>query len=272
MYQSQIPAPSIRLSSRENNVTREIKRALQRVPTSLEDMRQTRIGHGASFLVTGLVPNLVMQLNAATDALLVIDLQNDFCPGGALAVDGGDEIVPVVNSLAQRFAHVLLTQDWHPAGHISFASAHPDSDAQPYTTIAAPYGPQTLWPDHCVQNTPGADFHPALSVPHAELILRKGFRREIDSYSAFLENDHATPTGLAGYLRERGLRRLFFCGLAYDFCVRFSAIDGTALDFECLVIQDASRAVRLHASVRATDQAFEEAGIRRIEAADVLAR
>ena len=211
-----------------------------------------------------------MTLNPATDALLVIDLQNDFCPGGTLAVEGGDQVVPVINALARRFEHVVLTQDWHPSGHISFASAHPG--AQPYTTIAAPYGPQALWPDHCVQNTHGADFHPALDVPHAELILRKGFRREIDSYSAFLENDHVTPTGLAGYLRERGLTRLFLCGLAYDFCVRFSAIDGTAFDFECLVIEDATRPVALPGSVEATDQAFAEAGIQRIQSADPLTR
>ncbi len=138
-----------------------------------------------------------------TDALLVIDLQNDFCPGGALAVDRGDEIVPVINSLAQKFAHVVMTQDWHPAGHISFASAHPGG--KPFEIIDAPYGPQALWPDHCVQNTAGAAFHPALDVPHAEMILRKGFRKDIDSYSAFTENDHVTPTGLAGYLHERGI-------------------------------------------------------------------
>jgi nicotinamidase/pyrazinamidase len=213
-----------------------------------------------------------MLLHPATDALLVIDLQNDFCPatngiGGALAVERGDEIVPTVNALGQRFAHVILTQDWHPPAHISFASAHPG--ALPFTTIDAPYGPQTLWPDHCVQNTPGAALHPALSIPHAELILRKGFRREIDSYSALLENDHVTPTGLAGYLRERGLKRLFLCGLAYDFCVRHSAIDGTALDFECIVIEDATRAVNLPGSVRATDQAFEEAGIQRLTSGEV---
>ena len=208
-------------------------------------------------------------LHPATDALLVIDLQNDFCPGGALAVAGGNEIVPTVNALGQRFDHVILTQDWHPPAHISFASAHPGG--QPFTTIDAPYGPQALWSDHCVQNTPGAALHPALSIPHAELILRKGFRREIDSYSAFVENDRVTPTGLAGYLRERGLKRLFLCGLAYDFCVRHSAIDGTALDFECIVIEDATRAVNLPGSVEATDQAFEEAGIQRITSAEVLA-
>jgi nicotinamidase/pyrazinamidase len=207
-----------------------------------------------------------------TDALLAIDVQNDFCPavngaGGALAVAGGDEIVPLINALAQRFDHVLLTQDWHPAGHISFASAH---GAQPYTTIAAPYGVQTLWPDHCVQQSEGAAFHPGLDLAHAQLILRKGFRREIDSYSAFLENDHRTPTGLTGYLRERGLTRLFLCGLAYDFCVRFSAVDGMALGFECLVIEDATRAVNLPGSVDATNVAFAAEGIRRIRSAEIL--
>ena len=209
-----------------------------------------------------------MHIIQPTDALLVIDLQNDFCPGGALAIAGGDEIVPLVNALARAFPHVLLTQDWHPAGHISFASAHPG--AKPYQTIAAPYGTQSLWPDHCVQNTRGAKFHPALDIPHAELVLRKGFRANIDSYSAFLENDHFTPTGLAGYLRERGLTRLFLCGLAYDFCVRFSAVDGTALDFECLVIEDATRAVKLPGSIDATRRAFAEAGIQRIQSEEIL--
>lgn len=211
-----------------------------------------------------------MGINPATDALLVIDLQNDFCPGGALAVEDGDQIVPLVNKLAQKFSHVLLTQDWHPAGHISFASAHPGT--QPYETIAAPYGQQALWPDHCVQSTPGAAFHPALDIPHVELILRKGFRPDIDSYSAFLENDHSTPTGLAGYLRERSLKRLFLCGLAYDFCVRFSAIDGTALDFECIVIEDATRAVGLPGSIDATDLSFNEAGVQRIQSSELLTR
>jgi nicotinamidase/pyrazinamidase len=205
-----------------------------------------------------------------TDTLLIIDLQNDFCPGGALEVKEGDEIVPLINSLAQRFEHVLLTQDWHPPAHISFASSHPGT--QPYQQIEAPYGPQTLWPDHCLQSSAGAALHPALDIPHAELILRKGFRREIDSYSAFLENDHVTPTGLAGYLRERGLTRLFLCGLAYDFCVRFSAIDGAALGFECLVIEDATRAVNLPSSVEATNAALAAAGIPRIHSADLLTR
>jgi nicotinamidase/pyrazinamidase len=195
----------------------------------------------------------------STDALLVIDVQNDFCPGGALGVTDGDAIIPTINALAQKFDHVILTQDWHPTQHISFASTHPNT--KPYETTEAPYGPQTLWPDHCVQHTEGAAFHTALSIPHAELILRKGFRRHIDSYSAFLENDHTTPTGLAGYLRERNLHRLFLCGLAYDFCVRYSAIDGKALGFETIVIEDASRPVNLPKSVAETNAAFTEAGV-----------
>ena len=197
-----------------------------------------------------------------SDALLVIDMQNDFCPGGSLAVKDGDTIAPLINGLGSRFEHVILTQDWHPTGHISFASSHPG--AQPYTLTEVAYGPQTLWPDHCVKGSIGAAFHPSLDLPHAELLLRKGFRTEIDSYSAFLENDHTTPTGLAGYLRERGIKRLFLCGLAYDFCVRFSAIDGTALGFECLVIEDASRPVGLPGSVDATNAAFADACIQRI--------
>jgi nicotinamidase/pyrazinamidase len=207
------------------------------------------------------------------DALLIIDLQNDFCPpvegkGGRLAVAGGHDIVPIINTLAQKFDHVLLTQDWHPTGHISFASSHPG--AAVFQTIAAPYGAQTLWPDHCLQNSEGAALHPALNIPHAELILRKGFRRDIDSYSAFLENDHETATGLAGYLRERSLTRLFLCGLAYDFCVRFSAIDGKQLGFETLVIEDATRAVALPGSVDATNVALAAAGIPRVNSAVIL--
>jgi nicotinamidase/pyrazinamidase len=202
-----------------------------------------------------------------TDALLVIDVQNDFCPavdgiGGALAVKDGDQVVPIINRLGQRFDHVICTQDWHPRGHISFASSHPG--AQHFTTIQVHYGAQTLWPDHCVQGTPGADLHPGLNIPHAALILRKGFRREIDSYSAFLEDDHTTPTGLTGYLRERGLKRLFLCGLAYDFCVRASAIDGVAAGFECLVIEDATRAVGLPGSVEDTHTSLADKGIQRI--------
>jgi nicotinamidase/pyrazinamidase len=204
----------------------------------------------------------------SNDALLLIDLQPDFMPGGALAVRGGNEILPLINALAARFDHVILTQDWHPPRHISFASTHPGQ--QTYAQIEVGYGPQTLWPDHCLQNSPGAALHSVLDIPHAELILRKGFRREIDSYSAFLENDHQTPTGLAGYLRERGLQRLFIAGLAYDFCVRFSAIDGKELGFETTVIEDACRAVDLPGSVAATNDAFAAAAIPRISSAAIL--
>ncbi len=209
-----------------------------------------------------------MQLQP-TDALLVIDVQNDFMPGGALAIPDGDAIVPLINILAKKFDHVILTQDWHPTQHISFASTH---NKKHFETIQAPYGPQTLWPEHVLQHTEGAAFHPALHIPHAELILRKGFRRHIDSYSAFLENDHRTPTGLAGYLRERNLTRLFLCGLAYDFCVRYSAIDGHNLGFETIVIEDATRPVNLPGSISETNAALATANIARIHAADLLTR
>jgi nicotinamidase/pyrazinamidase len=205
---------------------------------------------------------------APTDALLVIDMQRDFLPGGALAVADGDAILSGIDAVAARFPHVLLTQDWHPLGHISFASSHPGK--RPFTdTVETPYGIQTLWPDHCVQGTPGAEIDPRLEIPQAELILRKGFRQNIDSYSAFLEDDHKTSTGLAGYLRERGLTRLFFCGLAYDFCVGFSALDGVRLGFECYVLEDLSRAVNLPASngrpgtVEGTNARFADAAVKR---------
>jgi nicotinamidase/pyrazinamidase len=202
-----------------------------------------------------------------TDALLVIDVQNDFMPGGALAVPDGHAIIPLINTLAKKFDHVILTQDWHPAQHISFATTH--TNKKPFENIETPYGSQTLWPEHVLQHTEGAAFHPALHIPHAELILRKGFRRHIDSYSAFLENDHVTPTGLAGYLRERNLQRLFLCGLAYDFCVRYSAIDGHNLGFETIVIEDASRPVNLPNTVAETNAALAAANIRRIQSTDI---
>ena len=197
-----------------------------------------------------------------TDALLVIDMQRDFLPGGALAVAEGDAILPGINTLAARFDHVILTQDWHPRGHISFASSH---GLQPFTdTVQAAYGTQALWPDHCIQGTPGAQLHPRLEIPHAELLLRKGFRRDIDSYSAFTENDGATPTGLAGYLRERGLRRLFFVGLAYDFCVGFSAIAAARLGFQSTVVEDLARAVALPGTVEKTDAEFAALGVSKV--------
>jgi len=176
-----------------------------------------------------------------SDVLLITDIQNDFCPGGALAVPHGDEIVPIVNRLAKGFGHVVLVQDWHPKGHISFASSHPGR--RPYDTIELPYGRQTLWPDHCVQGSHGAALHSGLDVPHAELVIRKGFHKNVDSYSVFYENDRATPTGLGGYLRERNLRRVFLVGLATDYCVRFSAVDARREGFETTVIESACRAI-----------------------------
>jgi len=207
-----------------------------------------------------------MQLRP-TDALLVIDMQLDFLPGGALAVAGGDAILPGINALAAHFDHVILTQDWHPRNHISFASTH---GLHPFTdTVEASYGTQVLWPDHCIQGTHGADLHPNLSIPHAELILRKGFRQNIDSYSAFTENDQQTPTGLAGYLRERGLTRLFFTGVAYDFCVGFSALAATRLGFESLVIEDLTRAVNLPNTVATTNTAFAATKVQRISSSEL---
>ena len=195
----------------------------------------------------------------AEEALIVVDVQNDFCPGGALAVEGGDEVVPLINDLIARFDHVVLTQDWHPAGHSSFASSHPGKS--PFQTIGMPYGEQTLWPDHCVQGTPGAAFHEALEWTKAELVIRKGFRKGIDSYSAFFENDHTTPTGLAGYLRERGITRLTFAGLATDFCVAFSALDARQLGFEAAVELRACRGIDLGGSLAIMTQRMRDAGV-----------
>lgn len=196
---------------------------------------------------------------AEPDVLLVVDIQNDFCPGGSLAVPRGDEVVPVINALARRFAHVVLTQDWHPPGHLSFASSHPDR--KPYETIELPYGPQILWPDHCVQGSAGAEFRTDLQIRHAELVLRKGYHREIDSYSAFRENDRTTLTGLAGYLRERGLARVFLAGLAFDFCVRFSAEDARSAGFDVVVVEDACRGIDVDGSVAATRRRLAELAI-----------
>jgi len=203
------------------------------------------------------------------DVLLVVDMQNDFCPGGALPVPQGDAIVPMINRLAQSFAHVGLAQDWHPPGHISFASSHPGR--KPYETISLSYGPQTLWPDHCVQGTKGAEFHPDLKIPHAECIIRKGYNRQIDSYSAFQENDRKTKTGLAGYLRERGLTRIFVAGLAYDFCVRYSAEDARAAGFEVIVVDDACRGIDVEGSMAATSAQLKALGIPTVAAASISA-
>lgn len=199
-----------------------------------------------------------MQIHSG-DVLIVIDVQVDFCPGGALAVPGGDEVVLVIARVAERFEHVVLTQDWHTPDHYSFASAH--AEKKPYEQIELSYGAQTLWPDHCVQGTGGAEFHSELKLTRAELIVRKGFHRTIDSYSAFFENDRATATGLGGYLKERGFQRVFLAGLAYDFCVGYSALDARRLGFEAVVLKDACRAIDLNGSAAAMEREFAAAGV-----------
>ncbi len=195
-----------------------------------------------------------------THALLVIDVQNDFCPGGALAVSGGDEIVPGINALMADFDAVILTQDWHPAGHSSFASSH--DGAVPMSVVDFPYGPQVLWPDHCIQGTRGAAFHGDLSVDRADMIIRKGFNPAIDSYSAFFENDHTTPTGLEGYCRTRGIEALTLVGLATDFCVNYSAVDAAKLGFQVTVRQDLCRAIDFDGSLAAANKGMRDAGVR----------
>ena len=193
------------------------------------------------------------------EVLLIVDVQTDFCPGGALAVPQGDEIVPLVNKIAAGFAHIVLTQDWHPAGHLSFASAHPGR--HPFETVELPYGTQVLWPDHCVQGTSGAEFHPDLDVPHAELVLRKGFVATIDSYSALRENDRKTPTGLASYLRERGLARITMVGIATDYCVLYSALDAREAGFEVTVETRACRGLDVDGSLQRALTAMSNAGV-----------
>ncbi len=193
-----------------------------------------------------------------THALIVIDVQNDFCPGGALAVAGGDEIVPGINAAMNDFAAVILTQDWHPAGHSSFASTH---DAAPMSVTEMPYGPQVLWPDHCIQGSTGAQFHPNLHVDRADLIIRKGYNPAIDSYSAFFENDKTTPTGLEGYLRTRGIDTLTLVGLATDFCVNYSAVDAARLAFKVTVQTDLCRAIDFDGSLAAAKAGMAEAGV-----------
>ena len=204
-----------------------------------------------------------MRLNPTeTDVLLIIDVQNDFCPGGSLAVDGGDDVVPVINRLQDHFDNIVLTQDWHPTDHTSFASGH--AKKKPFESVTVAYGDQTLWPDHCIQGTPGADFHPDLNRDQAQLVIRKGFRATVDSYSAFFENDRTTPTGLTGYLRERGIDRVFLTGLATDVCVRFSAMDARNHGFDTVLILDGCRGLD-EKTVNEALTAMKEAGVRVIE-------
>jgi nicotinamidase/pyrazinamidase len=198
----------------------------------------------------------------AAAALLVVDIQNDFLPGGALAVPGGDEVIPTINRIALHFDKVILTQDWHPPGHISFASSHPGK--APFSTIELPYGTQVLWPDHCVQGTFGARFADKLAVPQAQAVIRKGYHAHTDSYSTFLEADRKTPTGLAGLLRERGVTTVYLAGLALDFCVAWSALDARSAGFEAIVVEDACRPIDTQGSLAAARRAFDNAGVRRV--------
>lgn len=208
-----------------------------------------------------------MQISPRT-ALLVIDVQNDFIPGGQLAVPEGDQIVPLINRLGGLFKQVVIAQDWHPSGHASFASSHPGH--QPYEVIQLPYGEQVLWPEHCVQGTAGAEFHPELNLPHAQLIIRKGCNPDIDSYSAFLEADRRTTTGLAGYLKERGIDTVYMVGLALDFCVMFSALDARAAGFNAFVVLDACRAIDRDGSLAAAMERMQTAGVGLIQSTQLI--
>jgi nicotinamidase/pyrazinamidase len=201
----------------------------------------------------------------SNDVLIVTDVQNDFCPGGALAVADGDAVIEAIHRIAPLFEHIVLTQDWHPTGHSSFATSH--AGMRPFEQIELSYGQQTLWPEHCIQGSKGAQFHSALHLPQAELILRKGFDPAIDSYSAFFENDRTTPTGLAGYLEERELTRVFLAGLAYDFCVGYSALDARRLGLPAFILRDACRAINLNNSVAKIEAQFARAGVAVIECA-----
>jgi nicotinamidase/pyrazinamidase len=202
------------------------------------------------------------------DVLVVVDVQNGFMPGGSLPVPEGDAIVPLVNRLARAFRHVIVTQDWHTPRHVSFASSHPGK--KPFDTIELPYGPQILWPDHCIQGTIDADLHKDLAIPHAALLIRKGFRPQVDSYSAFLEADRTTMTGLSGYLRERGLDTAYFVGLATDFCVAWSALDARGAGFNAAVIEDATRGIDASGSLARAWADMARAGIGRLRASDIL--
>ena len=204
----------------------------------------------------------------ATDCLIVVDVQNDFCPGGALEVKHGDEIVPLVNQLARKFENVVVTQDWHTPGHVSFASSH--AGKKPFDTKRLRYGEQVLWPDHCVQGTRGAALHDGLELPHAQLVIRKGFHPKVDSYSGFLEADRKTKTGLDGYLRSRGVKRVYCVGLATDFCVAWTALDARRFRFESVVIEDACRAIDNAGSLAAAQKAMAKAGVKRVNSASLL--
>jgi nicotinamidase/pyrazinamidase len=236
--------------------------------------RRAFLGAAAAGLAVVAMPGRIGRVGAQggtikpgpTDVLLVIDVQNCFTPGGSLAVKGGDAIIPLINKLAGAFEHVVLTQDWHTPGHISFASSHPGK--KPFETTSLHYGTQVLWPDHCVQGTQEAELHPTLKIPHAGLVVRKGFRKNMDSYSAFYEADGKTPTGLVGYLKDRGLTDCYFVGLATDFCVAWSALDSRKAGFNAAVIEDACRAIDVQGSLAKAWSDMQGAGVKRLQSAD----
>jgi nicotinamidase/pyrazinamidase len=238
----------------------------------MRDRRQVFAGLG-TIAVAGLVPKALWAAGKIsldrTSVLLVIDVQNCFLPGGSLAVKDGDKVVPIINGLAKKFADVVMTQDWHTPGHISFASSH--SGKKPFETIDLKYGKQVLWPDHCVQGTDGAGLSKDLAIPHAELILRKGFNKDVDSYSAFTEADGKTTTGLASYLKARKLQRVFIAGLATDFCVAWSALDARKAGFDTYVIEDACRGIDTQGSLAKAWADMAKAGVKRIQSADLVA-
>ena len=234
------------------------------------DRRDFLKGATAAAVIAGLASPALAQARikpGGQDVLLVVDVQNCFVPGGTLPVNGGEQIVPLINRLAKAFEHVVPTQDWHTPGHVSFASSHPGK--KPFETVSLPYGTQVLWPDHCVQGTPDANLHPALSVPHAELVIRKGYRKQMDSYSAFYEADGKTPTGLTGYLRDRGLKKVFLVGLATDFCVAWSALDARKAGFEAAVIEDATRGIDAGGSLAKAWQDMTGAGVQRLNSSAI---
>jgi nicotinamidase/pyrazinamidase len=227
------------------------------------DRRESLGGTAATALTAPASAQSARIKPGAQDVLLVVDVQNCFVPGGTLPVGGGEQIVPLINRLARAFEHVVLTQDWHTPGHVSFASSHPGK--KPFETISLPYGTQVLWPDHGVQGSADADLHPALAIPHAELIIRKGYRKDVDSYSAFMEADGKTPTGLAGYLKERDLRQVFLVGLATDFCVAWSALDARKAGFAATVVEDCTRGIDAGGSLAKSWQDMIGAGVMRVQ-------
>ena len=238
------------------------------------DRRRFLLSASAAALAAGALGGIALAEAAKIkiddkSVLIVVDVQNCFVPGGSLAVQKGDEVVPIINKLAKAFQNVVITQDWHHAQHVSFASQHPGK--KPFETVKLPYGTQVLWPDHCVQGTDGAGLHKDLQLPHAQLVIRKGFRQNVDSYSAFVEADAKTPTGLAGYLKARGIKTCYVAGLATDFCVAWTALDARKAGFEASVIEDACRGIDLQGSMAKAWASMKTAGVKRVQSSDFAA-